>query len=859
MGLISRRTFLKGSAAVGGTALVARRFLFGGPETLVPVSASSAAPMVEDFVRTTCWIGKQDCGILARRIDGNVVKLDGDPAHPRNLGSLCPKGQAQIHSLYDPSRVGTPLVRTNAKGERGTWRTATWDEAVDLVARRVNEVRKSDPKQVLWQKGRSKSEDLYDEAFVKAIGATKMGHGGYCSDVGYRATEYTIGLHGVLHPDFRHCNFLVSWGWNITNAGGNKLCQITWPRELVDARARGLKVVHIDPRLRAAGPHTDSWLPIRPGTDLALALALARQLIADGNVDSAYLKRFTNAGSLVGEDGHIVRVNGTDLVWDAADGRPKPLAEASDPALEGTFDLEGRPVRPAFEVFKAHLDRSTPEWAAAICGLDAADIRRLAADMGREARIGATTVIDGVTVPLRPVGIMAYHMAQQELGFAAMRAMLLVAMLLGSVGAAGGTHIDFTWKVHDNYQKLDQIKIKDPPYDFALKESKFFPINSGLPGIVAKVMADPEKFGVEKLPRAVIVHMANPLVSFPDRKAFLDSWGKFEFVTVISPWLSETADYFADVVLPAATMEKYEGPIKADDPYVDAVTLRLPVSEPLYQSRGEIDIYLDLAEAMGVLGGEKGYLANINQRLNLGPQALPLDTKPTTRDIFDRWAKAQGLAEGIAYFEEHGVKIKGKRPPAKMYGYVADPPFAGLIHRLYGDSLLRYQEEMRAKGVDELFWQDYTPLPTWRQPTYTKAPDSYDLHLISYKIMENKQSRSSFNPLLAELAPRQRLDINPRTARKRDIANGDWVVVESRHALTGETRRVRVQAHYTQGIRPDTVGMPHGFGLWTHPVSKGMGPSPNELYFTGEGYVTNTADQSYLVMVRVERAEKGSA
>lgn len=857
MGLITRRSFLKGSAAVGGGAVVARRFLFGGPETLSPAAAGQL-PAVEDFVRTTCWIGKQDCGMIARRIDGRVVKLDGDPANPRNLGSLCPKGQAQIQSLYDPNRVRTPLIRTNAKGQSGTWRPASWDEAIGMVAQRVNEVRQVDPKLVLWQKGRSKSSDLYDEAFVKAIGATKMGHGGYCSDAGYRAAEYTVGLHGVLHPDFRHCNLIVSWGWNITGGGGNKFCQITWPRELVEARARGLKVVHIDPRLRAAGPHTDRWLPIRPGTDLALALALAHELIAGGSVDRPYLQRYTNAASLVGDDGRFLRVEEDEQVWDAADGQAKPLAQAADPALEGTFEIDGRPVRPAFELFKAHVAEATPEWAAGICGLAAADIRHLASEMGREARIGSTTVIDGVTVPYRPVGIMAYHMAQQELGFQAMRAMVMVAMLLGSVGAAGGSHVDFSWKIHDNYQKLDQITIKDPPYDFQLKDSKYFPINTGLPGIVAKVMADPARYGVEKLPRVAIVHMANPLVSFPDRQAFLDSWGTFEFVTVISPWLSETADFFADVILPAATMEKYEGPIKADDPYVDAVTLRLPVSEPLYQSRGEIDIYLDLAEAIGVLGGEKGYLAVVNQRLGLEEHALPLDTKPTPREIFDRWARAQGIAEGIAYFEEHGVKVKGTRAPTTMYGYVTDPPFGGAIHRLYGESLLRYQEEMRAKGAGRIYWQDYTALPTWRPPTYTQTPAPYDLHLISYKIIENKQSRSSFNALLAELAPHQWLDINPATARQRGIGDGDWTWVESINALTGETRRLRVRAHYTEGIRPDTVGMPNGFGLWTHPVSKGMGPSPNELYFTGEGYVTNTADQGYLVMVRVDRAQEGS-
>ncbi|MDQ7850650.1 MAG: molybdopterin dinucleotide binding domain-containing protein, partial [Armatimonadota bacterium] len=120
-----------------------------------------------------------------------------------------------------------------------------------------------------------------------------------------------------------------------------------------------------------------------------------------------------------------------------------------------------------------------------------------------------------------------------------------------------------------------------------------------------------------------------------------------------------------------------------------------------------------------------------------------------------------------------------------------------------------------------------------------------------------KQSRSSFIPLLAELAPRQRLDINPRTARQRGIRNGEEVWVESHNALTGETRRVRVPVHYTEAIRPDTVGLPHHYGLWSHPWAKGQGPTANALFFTGEGYVANTADQSFHVKVRVYKGEEG--
>ncbi len=111
-------------------------------------------------------------------------------------------------------------------------------------------------------------------------------------------------------------------------------------------------------------------------------------------------------------------------------------------------------------------------------------------------------------------------------------------------------------------------------------------------------------------------------------------------------------------------------------------------------------------------------------------------------------------------------------------------------------------------------------------------------------------------PLLAELAPRSRLDLNPATAAARGIEEGDEVWIESQNAITGETRRVKTWAAITSSIRPDTVGMPHHFGLWTHPVNEGQGPSPNEITYTGEGYVIQTADQAFHVKVRVYPAGK---
>jgi len=358
-----------------------------------------------------------------------------------------------------------------------------------------------------------------------------------------------------------------------------------------------------------------------------------------------------------------------------------------------------------------------------------------------------------------------------------------------------------------------------------------------------------------KIPEVMILHMANPVVSFPNNETIKQAYKKFKFVAAIGPWVSETADLYADVILPAATLEKYEGPIKPGDQYVSAISVRTPPSEPLGQSRGEIDIYVDLMERLELLHGDGGYLAHVNEQLELPEDlAIPLEGEtPTARDMLDRWVKAQGVEEGIAYMEEHGVKVKGPADMKEFYGYAYDPPFAGALHRFYGESLRGYARQMEAMGAEEAFWQDYTALPTWRQPTKDMSPAVYDLDLISYKLVENKQSRSSFMPLLAELAPTQRLDINPLTAAPRGIGDGDEVVVESHNAVTGERRSLTVHANFTELIRPDVVGMPHHFGLWAHPSARGQGPTPNAIIPTGRGYVANTGDQSFHVKVRVYR------
>jgi sulfite dehydrogenase (quinone) subunit SoeA len=841
------------------------------------------ATFTEETIPTTCWIGKQDCGMLAtvltQTVKGKQVKritaLNGNPDHPRNNGALCPKGQAQLQAIYDYNRIKWPLKRSNAKGVPGTFTKITWAAALaELDTQLKDAVTKS--KVVLWQKGRSKAKSFYDTAFVNALkGAgvktAKIGHGTYCSDSGYRAAEYTLGYHGVIGPDIAHTQYILAWGWGMTVAGGNKFCWLTWPQKWVKAKERATnplkKMVCLDPHRRPTGPHADEWLPNRPGSDVAFFLGLANHLVnntatgfANGLIDETYLKNHSNAPFFVADDGSFVKVGGKEQVWDTTSSSAKDFDAAGvTPALlPGTKTVGGKSAKTAFERYKAHLATYTPTWADTQTGLPAGTTKKIAGELFTAAKIGSTITLDGKTLPYRPVSMMAYHVSQQETGFQAIRAGINVFQLLGAIDVPGGIQVDFGTKaLYKNWPKLDTVSIKTSGLDFTLKDSKFFPINSLCPSFFHKVQLNPAKYDVTaaSIPKKVILHMCDPAVAFTDSKAIQAGYKAMEHVTAIQPWLSETADMYADIIMPAATLEKYEGPISCSTSDESATALRVPPVDPLWESKGEIDIYLDIAQKSGFLAG---YIGEINKALKLTTNALPTGTKPTSKAIFDAWSKEQGLA-GVSFFETYsksgtkGVTPVSKRTADKKYSGAQN--YHGARHRLYGASLLGYQNTMKAASVDKVYYQDYTAFPTWRPPTmWGSATKGYTLHLLSHKKIEFKQSRASFIPVLSEIAPKQEMLMNPTTAATLGLTEGAAVWVESHHAITNETRQVKTVVTLTDAIRPDTVSMSHHFGLTTHPSTTGQGPSPNMLFFGDEGYIQCTNDASFQVMVKVTKA-----
>jgi anaerobic selenocysteine-containing dehydrogenase len=862
---VTRRDFIKITAVTAGLATVAD-FGLGGPVSTLVRQAVEQELVEDEWLCTTCWIGKQDCGVLARRVNGRLVMLEGHPDHPRNLGRLCPKGVAQIIQVYDPYRVKAPLRRTNAKGVEGEWEEISWDDALEEVAGVLNAVKKKDIRLFAWQKGRSKAKPFYDKAFNKAFGTTNtLSHGATCSDAVYRANELTFSVHGSTTADYRHCKYLLAWGFNITGAGGPHLCFLTWPREITAAKERGMKVVSIDPRIRAGAHFVDEWAPIRPGTDMTLALAFANVLIEKGYIDSEYLTKFTNAPYLVGPDDLFYRVEDKEQVWDKNTGSVKPHdAEGLSPALEGSHVIDGVEYSTSFELYKEHVADSTPEWASEICGLTARQIRGIAEEFGRNAHIGETHTINGIELPYRPVAIATYHASQQEMGTQAWRAISMLNMLVGAVDVIGSSYF---WDRKIQYSKYqgkwegmvrDPSKIKDIPEKLTLDGTKFYPITSGgftqAPvTILDAVEGGANRYGLPYNPEEMVmmVHMVNPVISAMNESTVIEAYSKLKYMVVIDPWINETADLFADIILPATTMEKWEGPLSLRTLYHKADSLRIPVIDPLFNSKPDADIYIDLCEKMGILLGEGGYIDRLNSELKLKDDlAIPLDRKPTLEGIFELWARSKGKT--LDWFRENGVKVS-EIGTKSLYMRAWDSPYSGEKAHLYSEILHRFGGIMKDKGVDKIYYQDYTAFPTWRKLLMEQVPSDYDLYLISYKKVEHKQSRTAFNAILNELEPENTMVMNTVKATERGIQDGDVVKIGSYNAYTGQTYEVQCKASLTHGIRPDTVAISAHHGHWKHPVAKNKGVNANRLFPTGEGYIDMTGNQSFNAKVRVSK------
>ena len=414
----------------------------------------NTSPEVSDEIRqTTCYMCACRCGINVHLKQGKVAYIEGNRDHPVNKGVLCAKGSAGIMQVNAPSRLQAPLKRTGPRGS-GQFEEISWDEALSLATKWLQPIRDKNPEKLAFFTGRDQSQS-FTSFWAQNFGTPNYAaHGGFCSVNMAAAGIYTMGgaFWEFGQPDWDHTKLFMLFGVaedhdsNPIKMGLGKI------------KARGAKVIGVNPIRTGYNAIADDWIGITPGTDGLFILALVHELMRTGKMDLDYLARYTNAPVLVNADplspnhGLLMRdENGKQLVIDRNTGKPTAFDQPGvRPDLSATYRHGGTTHRPVFHLMaERYLDPSySADAVTERVGIPADKIRRIAAEIARVAFDEAIeldqewTDFRGEThakMVGRPVSFHAMRgISAHSNGFQTCRALHVLQIILGTVEVPGG-------------------------------------------------------------------------------------------------------------------------------------------------------------------------------------------------------------------------------------------------------------------------------------------------------------------------------------------------------------------------------------------------------------------------------------
>ena len=241
------------------------------------------------------------CSLIAHVEDGKVVRIQGDPDQPYTAGFACGKVNRDADLVNSPERIRTPLKRTGPKGS-GQFKPITWDEALDEIAAKWKAVIAESGPLALLGYAYSAHQGLMNRGLVNglfhALGATRLQAGTVCDTCCETAWDMTLGPVGGADPeDVVHSDLVISWGADLAATNVH-----FWALAEEQRKKRGIKIVVIDPRRTRSAKAADLYLPIRIGTDAALALGIMHILVRDKLANRDYLAKKTMGFDTVERD-----------------------------------------------------------------------------------------------------------------------------------------------------------------------------------------------------------------------------------------------------------------------------------------------------------------------------------------------------------------------------------------------------------------------------------------------------------------------------------------------------------------------------------------------------------------------------
>ncbi len=613
-------------------------------------------PVSDRIAYSTCYMCACRCGIKVHVKDDAVRYIEGNRDHPKNRGVLCAKGSAGIMQHLSPARLTKPLKRVGERGE-GRFAEIEWDEALAIAAGWLADIRRTDPRRLAFFTGRDQSQSLTGWWATQFGTPNYAAHGGFCSVNMAAAGLYTTGgsFWEFGEPDWHLTRYLLLFG--VAEDHDSNPIKIG----LGELKTRGqAKVVSINPVRTGYSAIADEWIGLKPGTDGLFVASLIHELVRAGRIDLDYLVRYTNAPWLVVEDpgaaddGLFARDGeGRPLCWDKRAGAlaPATLPDVT-PALSGRHPLpDGRIGVPVLELLcRRYGDAAyAPERAAEACGIDAATIRRIAAELA-QAAFESEVVLE---VPWtdwagrrhermvgRPVSMHAMRgISAHSNGFHTCRLIHLLQILLGSVDAPGGHRYKAPYPkpvppavrpAGRSGQVAANRPLAGPPLGFPLGPEDLLVEADGTPCRLDKAFSWDAPLAAHGMMQMVIanawagdpypidtlfMYMANmswnsamnsagTIAMLTDKAA--DGSYRIPRIIYADAYSSEMVAY-ADLVLPDTTyLERHDcislldRPISDADRVADAI--RQPVVAPDRDVRPFQDVLIDLGQRLGLPG-----------------------------------------------------------------------------------------------------------------------------------------------------------------------------------------------------------------------------------------------------------------
>ena len=811
MGDINRRNFLKvgaiaTAAVVAGKGVLKAGELKKGGQDFSPITGAE-----RKAIPTACWSCVTRDSIIGYVEHGRLVKLEGHPDSIRGKGKICVKGQAGINQLYDPDRVLYPMKRVGKRGE-GKWKRISWDDALTDLAARLKKLRdEHHPEKFMFHYGRMKasSSKIVKSLFLPAYGTKTIGnHTSICEGAKWTAQELTWGKH-YDNWDFDNTKFVINFGSNCLEAHTNS---IPVAQRLVSAMAdRGVRMFTFDVRLSNTAARSTEWIPIKPGTDGAVALAMCNVIMEEGLYDKDFLE----------------------------------FVKATE-NYEATVDEKVASL-------KSHLSKYSPEWAEKISGVSAAKIKSFALEF-------ATT---------KPACVISYRGAVAHYnGTDTERAIQMLAAITGNIDNPGGRcrGVGAKWKYPKGPKgpKAKALKILD-----GFKGQIAYPTHHANHQVLKMI-----KDGKAGRPEVYMWYCYTPVYANGEVQENIDilkDESLIPFTVCVNAYYDESAA-LADLILPNPSyLEWWDWEDHVSPTQVPEYYIRQPLVKPLGESRDFGDVVCELAKRMGFPLGVNSKEEFVKKSCEMTPGVKEAGgfeymkkhgvwhdpkAKPTFY-MYKKEVKEKDLKkEGVIFDEATDTYWNWKKSKAKSEaearkkGYTkTGSAYKGYVGQKIGDKVYKgfNPDKLNKSGYFELYSnllknKGLPPLPTYIPIPEHEKIGSDQLILTTYKLVVHIHSRSANCKWLTEITHDNPALINPKTAKHLGISHGNKIKVKS------EIGEIITKANVTEAIVPGVVAISHHLGHWEYgryasgnksPMSEGNDPDLKFKWWTEHGVHPN--------------------